>query len=277
MSQFSVPCSVYRGGTSRGLFFHKNDLPTDVTARNKIFLTGIDAYNLSQINGLGSGTSHTSKVCVISPSTQDGADVDFMFYQVGIGVQVVDEKGTCGNLMSAVGAFSVDEGLVPIGPAEKSVTVSVYNVNIKKILKIQVPVVNGKAQVNGDYQLPGVVKPGAMIRVAILNPGGGKTGETLLFGTKTSIKNQRGAYKVSFVDIINPFVFIAASDVGLNGTEPSSQVSGNKELIEELNLLRDEMAVAAQMANNVEEARIKSGSIPKIAVVAEYSVDNFHS
>lgn len=76
MAQFRVPCAVYRGGTSRGLFFHKRDLPDDVHLQRKIFLEGIDAYNPSQINGLGSGTSHTSKVCVISEPSVEGAHAD---------------------------------------------------------------------------------------------------------------------------------------------------------------------------------------------------------
>ena len=104
MSQFPVPCSVYRGGTSRGLMFHKRDLPADATARNKIFLDGIDAYNPSQVNGLGGTSSSTSKVCVVSPSTIEGVDGDWTFYQVGTGEPVVDDKGTCGNMMAAVGA-----------------------------------------------------------------------------------------------------------------------------------------------------------------------------
>ena len=70
MAQFSVPCCVYRGGTSRGLFFHKKDLPNDAQDRNKIFLEGIDCYNPSQVNGLGGTTSSTSKVCGAVPTTR---------------------------------------------------------------------------------------------------------------------------------------------------------------------------------------------------------------
>ena len=116
MSQFSIPCSVYRGGTSRGLMFHKKDLPADAQARNRIFLEGIDAYNASQVNGLGGTTSSTSKVCVIAPPSVEGVDGDWTFYQVGTGEAVVDDKGTCGNMMAAVGAFMVDEGLVKVLP-----------------------------------------------------------------------------------------------------------------------------------------------------------------
>lgn len=268
MAQFSVPCSVYRGGTCRGLFFQKKDLPEDIQARNKIFLDGIDCYNPSQVDGLGGATSSTSKVCVIAPSSQEGINVDWTFYQLGVADTVVDDKGTCGNLMAAVGAFAVDEGFVPLDPSAERVDVFVYNTNIKKVLHMEIPVIKGKAKVSGDYVMPGIVKPGAMFRVSIVNPGGGMTGQLLLCGPKQKIQTEKATYEVTFVDIINPFVFIAAHAVGLKGDEPSSVIAANQALLDELNLIRDKMAVIAGMAENEQEARRLKPNVPKIAVVA---------
>ena len=76
MSQFTTPCSVYRGGTSRGLFFRADALPVDEKLRDNIFLRGIDSYNPSQVDGLGGTTSSTSKVCVAGPASVESADVD---------------------------------------------------------------------------------------------------------------------------------------------------------------------------------------------------------
>ncbi|MGL5512928.1 MAG: PrpF domain-containing protein [Sporomusa sp.] len=70
MAQFSVSCCVYRGGTSRGLFFHKKDVLLDSQLSNKIFLEGIDCYNPSQVDRLGDTTSPTSKVGIICPSAK---------------------------------------------------------------------------------------------------------------------------------------------------------------------------------------------------------------
>lgn len=269
MSQFSVPCAVYRGGTSRGLFFHKKDLPGEWESKKRIFLAGIDSSNLSQINGLGSGTSHTSKAVIIGPPSVKGADVDFTFVQVGIGEPLADAKGTCGNLMSAVGPFAIDEGLVKVDPLANEATVYVYDTNIGKKLKLVVPVEKGKAKVSGDYPMPGVVQPGARIRVAILDPGGGKTGKTLPLGARSSIKTGSGIHEISFVDVVNPFVFIAGRDLGLSGTEPWSEIAAKVPLLDELNSIRDEAAVAAGMAGSPEEARTASPAVPKIAFVAE--------
>ena len=268
MSQFSVPCTIYRGGTSRGLIFKKKDLPSNPVRRNKIFIEAMDAYNPSQINGLGGTTSHTNKICVIAPSDVEGADVDFTFYQMSVAKQVVDEKGTCGNMMSAVGAFAVDEGMVKSLPEDDHVTVGVYNTNIKKMLKIRVPVINGQAKVTGDYLMPGLVRPGALIRVEIVNPGGGTTGETQVLGARCTIQTAKKSYEISFADVINPIAFIDVRTFGLTGDEPSSVIAGNAELLEELNSIRDEAAVKIGLAKNRTEARQQAPSVPKIAMVA---------
>ncbi len=268
MSQFSTPCSVYRGGTSRGLFFQKKDLPEDIQKRNIIFLEGIDCYNPSQVNGLGGTTSSTSKVCVISPSSHDGADADWTFYQLGVAEVVVDDKGTCGNLMAAVGAFVVDEGLATVDPTADMAEVFVYNTNIKKMLQMEIPVVNGKAKVDGDYLMPGVVKPGAMFRVSIMNPGGELTGKQLLLGTTAEVKMDKDTYSLTFSDLINPFVFLAGQDVGLSGNESHQEVAANQKVLDELNLIRDKVAVIAGMAKTEQDARQNKPNVPKIAVVS---------
>lgn len=268
MPQISIPCSVYRGGTSRGLMFHKKDLPSDAKARNKIFLDGIDAYNPSQVNGLGGTSSSTSKVCVVSPSTMEGVDGDWTFYQVGTGEPVVDDKGTCGNMMAAVGAFMVDEGLVKVDPEAALVDVYVYNTNIKKKLRMEVPVVNGKARVLGDYSMPGVIQTGAMLRVSIVNPGGEMTGKQMLLGNRTEVETPTKSYVVTFSDLINPFIFLSGADVGLVGNESHKTVATNQTVIDELNLIRDKVAVIAGMAKDEQDARQNKPNVPKIAVIA---------
>ncbi|WP_209125074.1 PrpF domain-containing protein [Alkalihalobacillus sp. BA299] len=268
MSQYSIPCVVYRGGTSRGLFFHKKDLPIEIEKQKEIFLSGIDAWNPSQIDGLGSGTSHTSKVVVISPPSVEGADVDYTFYQIGIGEQIVDDKGTCGNLMAAVGAFAIDEGLVGVELSQDYAQVNAFNTNIGKMLRLKVPVVKSKAKVNGQYYLSGLVNPGAKLFIDILSPGGGKTGKTLPLGPETKISVKGKEYLVSFVDIVNPCVFIAAEDLGITGIEKNDDISKNESILKRLEAIRLEIAILAGMSKTKEDA-MHSPSIPKIALVAK--------
>lgn len=266
--QQSIRCAVYRGGTSRGLFFHEPDLPTAWEDKKKVFLKAIDAVNPSQIDGLGSATSHTSKVAVIAASQRADADVDYTFVQIGIGKPVADTAGTCGNLMAAVGAFAVDEGLVAVAAEATEQVVSVYDTNIGKLLKLTVPVAGGRAKVGGDYQMPGVAGGGARICVDILQPGGGKTGRTLPLGTVCTIKTAAGSYEASFADIVNPLLFVDIRQFGLAGNESFEQIAAMTGLLEIWRQLRDEVAVLAGMAADAATAREKSPAIPRIAMVA---------
>jgi 2-methylaconitate cis-trans-isomerase PrpF len=248
--------------------FHGKDLPADAKARNRIFMAGIDAWNPSQVNGLGGTTSSTSKVCVISPPSLDGVDGDWTFYQVGAGEPVVDDKGTCGNMMAAVGAFMVDEGLARAVPEAGTADVYVYNTNIGKTLHMEVPVIRGKARVSGDYAMPGVLRTGARLRVSIVRPGGEMTGRQMPLGRTTEIATATKTYAVTFSDLINPFVFLAGADLGLSGDESHKAVAGDSAILDELNLIRDKMAVAAGMAVDERDARQNSPNVPKIAVLA---------
>lgn len=264
MKQQTVPCIIYRGGTSRGVFFNERDLPSDKDAQERIFLSAIDAYNPSQVNGLGGGTSHTSKVIVVRGTDREDACLAYTFYQTGIGEPVIDAEGTCGNLMAAVGAYAVDEGWVDLPEENGIVEVTVLNENIDRLIRLEVPVEDGMAKVDGDYLMSGIVHPGAKIGVSILQPGGGKTGSTFPAGRQLELKD---GIQATFSDIVNPFVFVQASDLGIDISEPNEVLGSRPELLAKLEELRLEGAVASGMAKDTEGARAVP-SIPKIAVVA---------
>ena len=181
---------------------------------------------------------------------------------------MVDDKGTCGNMMAAVGAFMVDEGLVKVAPDAEKVDVHVYNTNIRKKLLMEIPLIAGKARVSGDYAMPGILQRGAMARVSIVAPGGEMTGKQLLLGLTTAIATDRKSYTVTFSDLINPFIFLDGTSVGLSGAESHKDVAANQAVIDELNLIRDKMAVVAGMAKDEADARQNKPSVPKIAVIA---------
>ncbi|ARK24446.1 PrpF protein [Sporosarcina sp. P37] len=267
MKQKTVPCIVYRGGTSRGVFFKESDLPKSKNAQEQIFMSAIDAYNPSQVNGLGSGTSHTSKVIVIRETDSEEACLAYTFYQVGIGEAVVDSEGTCGNLMAAVGAYAIDEGFAKIPSADGMCEVTVLNENINRFIRIKVPVADGEAQVDGDYLMAGIVHTGAKISVSILSPAGGKTGAAFPADMRTQLKMDDRTIAATVSDIVNPFVFVKAQDFGLDGSEPNHILSQNQHLLTQLETLRLHGAVAAGMSETVTAAK-DVPSIPKIALVA---------
>src|SRR5205085_3037562 len=99
-TQLRIPAVYMRGGTSKGVFFLKDDLPADPVAREKLLLRVIgspDRYG-KQTDGMGGATSSTSKIVILSRSARPGCDVDYLFGQVAIDKPVIDWTGNCGNL-----------------------------------------------------------------------------------------------------------------------------------------------------------------------------------
>lgn len=103
-----------RAGTSKGIFLHRSDLPLseDNWAPHLISALGSRGNDPRQIDGIGGGTSTTSKVAVVSRSQRPDADVDWTFVQVAVGKETIDLTGTCGNMTAGVAPFAVQEGIV---------------------------------------------------------------------------------------------------------------------------------------------------------------------
>lgn len=138
--QIKIPAIYMRGGTSKGVFFLKEDLPADPSERDKVLLRVIgspDPYG-QQIDGMGGATSSTSKVVIVSKSNRPGCDVDYLFGQVAIGQPLVDWSGNCGNLTSAVGPFSIYRGLAD-APKDGMAVVNIWQENIGKKIVAHVP------------------------------------------------------------------------------------------------------------------------------------------
>ena len=160
MSQQFIPAAFIRGGSSKGVFFHAKDLPSDRAAIDPILLgvlgvLGSPDPNGRQLDGMGGGISSLSKGVIIGPPTHAEADVDFTFAQVAVDRPVVDWKGNCGNLSSAVGPFAVDEGLVRAADDGEAL-VRIHQVNTRKLIHARFPVRQGKAEIRGDFAIAGV-------------------------------------------------------------------------------------------------------------------------
>lgn len=112
--QFRLPAVMMRAGTSRGLFLHRSDMPKSVSDWPAVLLSAMGSKNgdMRQIDGLGGGSSTTSKVVVVSKSETVGIDLEYTFVQVAVGRAAIDMTGNCGNMSSGVAAFALDEGLV---------------------------------------------------------------------------------------------------------------------------------------------------------------------
>lgn len=265
--QVKIPAVYMRGGSSKAVFFMEKDLPSDPEIRDQVILAayGSPDANARQIDGMGGAVSTTSKVAIISGSKIPGTEVNYNFGQVSITAPLIDYKGNCGNISSAVGPFAIDEGLV--AAQQPVTTVRIWQENTKKVIIAEVPVKDGKHQVEGDYSIDGVPGTGAKITLRFLEPGGSLTGKLLPTGNvRDTIETQEyGTFTVSIIDAANPVVFLQSGELGLEGTE-IDEIDSNPEILRKLQIIRSYAAVMIGLAKTSEEA---SPAVPKIAFVSE--------
>ncbi|WP_280136846.1 PrpF domain-containing protein, partial [Escherichia coli] len=170
-----IPCVMMRGGTSRGAFLLAEHLPEDQTQRDKILMAIMGSGNDLEIDGIGGGNPLTSKVAIISRSSDPRADVDYLFAQVIVHEQRVDTTPNCGNMLSGVGAFAIENGLIA---ATSPVTrVRIRNVNTGTFIEADVQTPNGVVEYEGSARIDGVPGTAAPVALTFLNAAGTKTGK----------------------------------------------------------------------------------------------------
>lgn len=260
-------CAIVRGGTSKGIFIMKNELPTDPAKRDAVIRAIYGSPDVRQIDGLGGADVLTSKLAIISPSTRADADVDYTFGQVSITDEIVDYGGNCGNISSAVGPFAIDEGLVT--PVEPVTTVRIHLTNSGSILVAEVPVRDGKSKVEGDFQIDGCPGSGAKIALDWSDVVGGITGKLLPTGNvKDTVAAGGQDYEISLVDAGNPVVFIHAASLGLKGTESPAEIEGDAALMATIEKIRGEASVRCGLVKKPEDAAVITPYQPFFAIVS---------
>ncbi|WP_270943753.1 2-methylaconitate cis-trans isomerase PrpF [Vibrio parahaemolyticus] len=277
MSQIKVPATYMRGGTSKGVFFNLEDLPPEAQVagaeRDKLLLRVIgspDPY-AKQIDGMGGATSSTSKTVIVSRSSQDDHDVDYLFGQVSIDKPFVDWSGNCGNLSAAVGPFAIHAGLIPQEriPENGIVTVRVWQVNISKTILVHVPIVNGFVQETGEFELDGVTFPAAEIQVDFVDPA---DGEGSMFPTGNLVDDlvvpDVGTFNATFINAGIPTIFIDAESIGYQGTELQDQINNDDAALAMFESIRAHGALKMGLISELEEAQTRQHT-PKVAFVSK--------
>ncbi|HHC6582968.1 TPA: 2-methylaconitate cis-trans isomerase PrpF [Vibrio parahaemolyticus] len=276
-SQIKVPATYMRGGTSKGVFFNLEDLPAEAQvageARDKLLLRVIgspDPY-AKQIDGMGGATSSTSKTVIVSRSSRDDHDVDYLFGQVSIDKPFVDWSGNCGNLSAAIGPFAIHAGLIPQDrlPENGIVTVRVWQVNISKTILVHVPIVNGFVQETGEFELDGVTFPAAEIQVDFVDPA---DGEGSMFPTGNLVDDlvvpDVGTFNATFINAGIPTIFIDAESIGYQGTELQDDINNDDAALAMFESIRAHGALKMGLISKLEEAQTRQHT-PKVAFVSK--------
>lgn len=266
--QRRIRAVLMRGGTSRGLYIMRSELPADPALRDKVILRLYGSPDVRQIDGIGGADSLTSKLAIIGPPTRPDADVDYTFAQVSITERFVDYAGNCGNISSGVGPFAVDEGLVDA--VEPVTRVRIHQTNTRSLIVADVPVRYGKAAVAGDYHIDGVPGTGARIGLDFSDTAGAVTGKLLPTGRPVDRLDIPGvgSIDVTIVDAGNPCVFVRAADMGIRGTETPAEIDADRPLNERIERIRGAVAVLLGLVGSWEEAAQKSPYIPFFVMVS---------
>ncbi|KAK4143444.1 PrpF protein-domain-containing protein [Dichotomopilus funicola] len=290
-----IPSVWMRSGTSKGLFLRRDDLPADEADWAPIILAAFGSLDgdARQLNGVGGGTSTTSKCAVVSRSSRPGVDVDYTFIQVPLEGGRLDFSGNCGNIASGVGPFAVDEGMVDFllndndlegksdgkkGPRRRRVDVRVYNTNTGRLLVESVAVdEQGRFDPSGACQIGGFKGHGSRIDLSFVEPAGSMTGalfpsrgrraqELLVdFGLRvvSGVVTPVTPVRVSLVDAANPFILVDAVSL------PQSVLALPRDSAESLaavEAVRRAGAVAFGLASSTQEAAAVRGT-PKIMLL----------
>jgi 2-methylaconitate cis-trans-isomerase PrpF len=265
--QKRIRCTVMRGGTSRALFVMRGDLPAQPGLRDRIILRMYGSPDVRQIDGMGGADPLTSKLAIIGPPSREDADVDYTFAQVSIEEPFVDYAGNCGNISSAVGPFAIDEGLVD--PIEPRTAVRIHQTNTDSILVSEVPVVNGKAAVEGNYHVDGVPGTGARIDLDFSGTAGAVTGRILPTDNPSDQLDVEGVgpIEVSVVDVGNPCVFVRATDLAVQGTETPGQIDADQALNDRIERIRGTVATEIGLVEHWRDAAHESPYIPFFVLV----------
>jgi hypothetical protein len=274
--QIKIAATYMRGGTSKGVFFKLNNLPkaaqTPGVERDKFLLRVIgspDPYG-KHTDGMGGATSSTSKIVILSKSSKNDHDVDYLFGQVAIDKAFIDWSGNCGNLTAAVGSYAITNGLVSSAklPVNGLATVKIWQANIAKTIIAHIPITNGAVQETGDFELDGVTFPAAEIQVEFLDPAAG-AGD--MFPTGHTVDELDvpgvGIFKATMINAGIPTIFLNASDIGYTGTELQDDINNDQKALKMFESIRAHGAVRMGLIDNIEEAASRQHT-PKVAIVA---------
>ena len=233
-----VDATMIRGGTSRALFLRDSALPAEDRLRDALVLELMGSPDPLQLNGVGGGKSHLSKVMIVEPGDRPDADVDYTFGQVSVTEASVDWSRNNGNVTSAVGPFALMQGIA--SPTEPATDLTLYNTNTGTYVDQRIPVEDGEPAIYGDYSIHGVPGTGAKVETTFREPGGAVTGSLLPMGEPiTTFEVDGRTIEASVVDSATLGVTFRAADLGLAGTELPDDLAADDDLLATIETVRD--------------------------------------
>ena len=258
--QTAIPYMHIRGGSSKGLYFNAKDLPTDETLRNKVILAameGTDLGDLRQIDGLGGGSSLSSKVAIVSLSNTEGVDLDYYFIQIMMGKGKISTTQTCGNILAGVLPFAIESGMIKASEPTTSAIINI--VNTGGICEVIIETPNGQVNYEGDAKVDGVLGTAAPIICNYLHTEGATCGALLPTGNVIDMMDGK---EMTCIDNGMPVVILRASDFNISGYETKEALDNNDDLKHQLEEIRLKIGYKMNLGD------VKEQSIPKMCLIS---------
>ncbi len=254
MTQTAIPFLFMRGGTSRGPYLNRADLPDDLETLAQVLIAMVGSGHPLNIDGVGGGNAVTTKVAMLSRSDDDWADIDYFFAQVSVEDRTVDFKPTCGNILSGVGPAAIEMGLIKTENGETNVNIHAVNTGARVAATVQTP--NGAVSYDGDAKIDGVPGTSAPVALQFMDTIGGATGAFLPTGNLIDTFN---GVDVTCMDVAMPMVIAKADAFGLTGYESAETLNDNKDFFAAMEGVRIQAGEAMGMQNVAKSVTPKFG------------------
>ena len=258
MAQTAIPYHFFRGGTSRGPYFRREDLPEDRETLAKVLAAALGSGQKLNIDGIGGGAAVTTKVAMLSKSEATGCDIDYFFAQVGVEDGLVDFKPTCGNILSGVGPAAIEMGL--IAPQGDVTRIRVHSVNTGAKVEAIVRTPEGAVSYEGEAAIDGVPGTAAPIYLNFMDVVGSVTGALLPTG---NLRDVIDGIDVTCMDVAMPVVIARARDFGLTGAESAAELDENRGFYDRMEPMRREAGRLMGMGD------VSNSVTPKFALLSE--------
>jgi 4-oxalomesaconate tautomerase len=246
-----------RGGTSKGGYFLKDDLPAETAARDAFLLRVMGSPDPRQIDGMGGADPLTSKVAVVAKSARAGIDVNYLFLQVFVDQAIVTDAQNCGNILAGIGPFAIERGLVAASGEETRVAIWMENTGQVAVATVRTP--GGRVSYTGDAAIDGVPGTHAPVPLEFRDTAGSSCGALLPTGKAVDLID---GVAVTLIDNGMPCVVIKASDVGITGYEDRHSLDANDALKARIEAIRLQAGPLMNLGDVTEK------SVPKIMLVA---------
>ena len=257
MTQTGIPFHFMRGGSSRGPYFDRADLPQDRDTLSEVLMAVVGAGHTWNIDGIGGGTAVTTKVAMLSPSERDDCDIDYFFAQVAVAERLVDYKPTCGNILSGVGPAAIEKGMVVAQDGETRVRIHAVNTGARIEAIVQTP--GRQVEYEGDTEIAGVPGTAAPVALNFLDTVGSATGALLPTG---NLIDEIDGLAVTCMDVAMPLMIARAEDLGLTGAETAADLDANRAFYERIEPIRIEAGKRMGMGD------VTRSVTPKIGLLA---------